>query len=79
MFIEPLQLIDETIEHLETLDTLFADEIEGRTLTPAQLTLETRLCLDAKVAISALLPRLRAARATQLSSHAPNQLCLNCD
>jgi hypothetical protein len=81
MFVDPLSLIDETIDHLETLAELFADESDARMRHPAGITLEMRTCRDAQVAIDALLPKLRAARATQQPRYSPGQMpfCLNCD
>jgi hypothetical protein len=81
MFVEPLHLIDQTIDNLELLDEMFAEEIDSRTRQPARLTLEAKLCLDAKIAIGALLPRLKAARGLQPAdaSPAPASLCRNCD
>jgi hypothetical protein len=40
-----------------------------------------RTSRDAQLAIGALLPKLRAARATQHPGHSPAQMpfCLNCD
>lgn len=81
MFVDPLSLIDETIDHLETLAEMFADESDARVRHPAGVTLEMRTSRDAQVAINALLPKLRAARATQQPRYSPNQMpfCLNCD
>jgi len=81
MFVDPLSLIDETIDHLETLAEMFADETDARLRHPASMTVAMRTCRDAQIAIAALLPKLRAARATQEPRHSPNQLpfCLNCD
>ena len=81
MFMDPLSLIDETIDHLEMLAELFADETDARLRHPAGVTLTMRTCRDAQVAINTLLPKLRAARATQEPRHSPNQVsfCLNCD
>jgi hypothetical protein len=81
MFVDPLSLIDETIDHLETLAEMFADETDARLKHPAGMTIKMRTCRDAQIAITALLPKLRAARATQEPRHSPSQLpfCLNCD
>ena len=80
MFVDPLSLIDETIDHLETLAEMFADESDARVRHPAGMTREIRTCLDAQVAITWLIPKLRAARATQEPRHTPSQMpfCLNC-
>ncbi len=81
MFTDPVTLIDQTIDNLESLDALFIDEVDERIRNPAKLTLEARLCLDAHVAISALLPRLKAARSIQEAPRSPRQppVCINCD
>lgn len=81
MFVDPLSLIDETIDHLETLAEMFADESDARVRRPQAITLEMRTSRDAQLAIDALLPKLRAARATQQPGHSPAQMpfCLNCD
>jgi hypothetical protein len=81
MFIEPIAFIDETIDHLETLSELFADEIDTRIHRPEALTVETRICRDAQLAIHSLLPKLRAARLTQQRQALRQQMpiCLNCD
>jgi hypothetical protein len=81
MFVDPLSLIDETIDHLEMLAEMFADETDARLRQPPGASMAMRTCRDAQIAITTLLPKLRAARATQEPRHAPNQLpfCLNCD
>jgi hypothetical protein len=81
MFVDPLSLIDETIDHLEMLAEMFADASDSLLQHPGGITLEMRTSRDAQLAIAALLPKLRAARATQQPRYAPNQLpfCLNCD
>jgi hypothetical protein len=81
MFIDPVVLIDQTIDNLESLNALFIDEVDERIRNPAMLSREARLCLDAHVAISALLPRLRAARASQEAQRSSQRgsICLYCD
>lgn len=78
MFTDPVTLIDQTIDNLETLSVLFEDELDERTHRPAELTLGAQRCRDAQRAIVLLLPRLRAARAMQLSQAQP-RYCVNCD
>lgn len=78
MFTDPVALIDQTIDNLETLSVLFEDEVDERTHRPADLTLEAKRCLDAQRAIVLLLPKLRAARAAQTAGYAP-RICINCD
>lgn len=81
MFVDPLSMIDETIDHLETLAEMFADDSDARVNHPAGVTLSMRTSREAQVAIHALLPKLRAARAIQQPHHSPSQMpfCLNCD
>lgn len=81
MFVDPLSLIDETIDHLEMLAELFADESDNRVRPPGGVTMAMRISRDAQLAIDALLPKLRAARANQEPRYSPRQLpfCLNCD
>lgn len=81
MFTDPAALIDQTIDNLESLDALFIDEVDEHIRNPARLTLEARLCLDAHVAISALLPRLKAARSIQEAPRPSREppACINCD
>ncbi|HKE94137.1 MAG TPA: hypothetical protein VKB34_07525 [Povalibacter sp.] len=78
MFTDPLALIDQTIDNLETLVTLFEDENDPRTVRSAELTGRAQRCRDAQRAIAFLLPKLRAARVTQLP-RTYSGICLNCD
>lgn len=78
MFIDPLTLIDQTIENLEALTALFEDETDARTVRSSELTLRTQRCREAQRAIAFLLPRLRAARITQVPQP-QSRICLNCD
>jgi len=78
MFTDPLLLIDQTIDNLETLSVLFEDEVDERTHRPSELTLEAIRCRDAQRVIALLLPKLRAARASQVSYPGP-RVCVNCE
>jgi hypothetical protein len=78
MFTDPLTLIDQTIENLETLTALFEDESDARTQRPSELTARVQRCRDAQRAIAFLLPKLRAARATQMPQ-VRSRICINCD
>lgn len=78
MFTDPVTLIDQTIDNLETLSVLFEDETDERTHRRSDLTLEARRCLDAQQAIVLLLPKLRAARVAQTARQAP-RICIDCD
>lgn len=78
MFIDPLTLIDQTLENLEALTALFADEADARTMRSSELTARAQRCREAQRAIAFLLPKLRAARLTQLPTPS-SRICLNCD
>jgi len=64
MFTDALTLIDQTIENLETLAAVFADELDERMHNSA-LPPTAHISRNAYMKIGALLPALRAARATQ--------------
>ena len=73
------ELIDTTIEHLQLLQGVFAEDFHLCRRTG--LTSDARRCSDALEAISFLLPRLQLARTTQDAAgrgYAPGQ-CRNCD
>ncbi len=78
MFTDPVVLIDQTLDNLEALSALFEDETDVRTNRSSELTLRAQRCRDAQRAIAFLLPKLRAARLTQIAS-AQSQACLTCD
>jgi hypothetical protein len=78
MFTDPLNLIDQTIDNLETLTVLFEDEADERTHRASDYSLNMQRCRDAQRAIAMLLPKLRAARLTQLPQ-VHGQICFNCD
>jgi hypothetical protein len=78
MFTDPLTLIDQTIDNLETLTALFEDESDERTRRAPDYTVSVQRCRDAQRAIAMLLPKLRAARLTQLPQ-AHGQICFHCD
>ena len=79
MFTDPVVLIDQTIDNLETLAALFEDETDTRTNASSDMTLRSQRCRDAMRAIAFLLPKLRAARMTQLPLRQLPHHCLNCD
>lgn len=83
MFTDPVVLIDQTIDNLEALAALFEDETDMRTRSfrevgSSELTLREQRCREAVRAIAFLLPKLRAARATQVP-RMQSRICLNCD
>lgn len=78
MFVTPLTLIDRTIEHLETLTELLADEVDERLLS--ELKPEGKLCREALLTISVLLPKLKAVRCTPVAMTAEyRSACPSCD
>ena len=79
MLTDPVTLIDQTIANLEDLAELFADEFDERIHTT--VTEDGRICKDAYTRIRALVPKLKAARITQLSPAQFGQrpLCIDCD
>ncbi|HEY6643134.1 hypothetical protein [Povalibacter sp.] len=78
MLTDPVTLIDQTIDNLETLSVLFEDEVDERTTRLTDLNPSRQRCRDAQRAIAMLLPKLRAARASQIPQ-AQQRLCLHCD
>jgi hypothetical protein len=78
MFTDPVTLIDQTIENLQTLSVLFEDEVDERTNRITDLTPSRQRCRDAQRAIALLLPKLRAARASQVPQ-SQQRMCFNCD
>ena len=67
MYTDTAELIDETIEQLQTLQGVFAEDFNLCRRTG--LGQEARKCNDALEAISVLLPRLRVARSCQEPSY----------
>src|SRR5262245_63205366 len=59
MFIEPRQLIAETIDQLETISAFFADEIDERVRAPDKLPVEALAAKEALQTIKILIPKLR--------------------
>jgi len=80
MFTDAITLIDQTIENLETLAAVFADELDERMHRSDLPPATAHISRSAYMKIGALLPALRAARATQ-ESHLVGQRahCVNCD
>lgn len=84
MFIDPLQLIDETIDHLQTLAAHFEDETspllkEGLS-NSTPLSPDAKRCKEALLTINVLIPKLRAARIAQPRLNTRQQrMCLNCE
>jgi hypothetical protein len=81
MFTDPATLMDQTIENLETLAAVFADEIDERMHNSSSPPRTAYLYRSAHLKIGELLPALRAARLTQQAQAAAmyRGQCLNCD
>ena len=65
MFISPLSLIDRTIDHLESLSELLADEVDERMRKEPKP--QRRLCKEALLTIGVLLPKLKAVRCSPIA------------
>jgi hypothetical protein len=65
MFITPLHLIDQTIDDLEALTEVLADEVDTR--VSAHPRPEGKLCKEALLTISVLLPKLKAVRCSPIA------------
>ena len=78
MFTDPRVLIDETVDRLETLSVLFADEVDERIRRASCAEPTAQLCRDVQSRIEALIPRLKAAKDTQEPSHRA-RVCINCE
>jgi hypothetical protein len=80
MFIDPLQLIDQTIDHLQTLAAHFEDETNEGLSSSAPLSPDARRCKEALLTITVLIPKLRAARMAQPQLNTRQQrMCLHCE
>lgn len=79
MFTDPVILIDETLDRLETLSVLFADEVDERVRRASTSEPSARLCRDVQSQIELLIPKLKAAKATQQPQLQPWSACINCD
>lgn len=78
MFVTPLTLIDRTIEHLETLTEVLADEVDER--LHGELKPEGKLCKETLLTISVLLPKLKAVRCSPVAMTAEyRSQCAACD
>jgi hypothetical protein len=75
MFTDPRQLIDQTIDDLQSLSAYLEDEAGGRLADPARLTPQARMYKEALLTISVLIPKLRAARL----SHEPLRYLRACE
>jgi len=80
MFIDPLQLIDQTIDQLQTLAAHFEDEMCEGVPNAQPLSPDARRCKEALMTINVLIPKLRAARmATPNLNPRQQRMCLSCE
>jgi hypothetical protein len=62
MQVEPTELLDNSIAQLQSLAAFFADEIGSCEPRAVAANPETRICKEALLTISVLLPKLQVAR-----------------
>ena len=80
MFIDPVQLIDQTIDHLQTLAAHFEDETSEGLSSSSVLSPDAKRCKEALMTINVLIPKLRAARMAHPQLNTRQQrMCLNCE
>jgi hypothetical protein len=73
-------LIDRSIAELESLATFLADEVQQSWTAALLPSSERRLCKEALLTISVLLPKLRAVRRAKVSAAEPQPpRCRSCD
>ena len=65
MFVTPLRLIDQTIDDLEALTEVLSDEVDTR--VNAQMRPEGKICKEALLTISVLLPKLKAVHCSPVA------------
>ena len=80
MLDSPLSVINETLEHLQTLSELLLDEVDGRAISSIEISAERRLCKEALQTIRVLIPKLRAVRGTSVVGVIEGpRTCMTCD
>jgi hypothetical protein len=81
MFTDPLTLFDQTIDNLETLAAVLADELDERVQATAPEHSGLTAYRAAHIRIGSLLPALRAARIAQEQTTRSmfRNVCVNCD
>ncbi len=80
MLASPLSVINETLDHLQTLSEFLLDEVDERVITSHQLTTERRLCKEALQTIRVLIPKLEAVRSTTVVGASDHpRVCVNCN
>ena len=73
-------VIDRSIAQLETLAAFLADEIQQPWTTTVLPLSERRLCKEALLTVSVLLPKLHAVQRAQATSLEPrSSRCPGCD
>jgi hypothetical protein len=78
MFVTPLHLIDQTIDDLEALTEVLSDEVDTR--VNATTRPEGKLCKEALLTISVLLPKLKAVRCSPVAMTVEyRSACPTCD
>lgn len=78
MFITPMTLIERTIDDLESLRELLADEVDARLRSEPRP--EGRLCKETLLTISVLLPKLQAVRCSPVAMTPEHRgVCASCD
>ena len=78
MFVTPLHLIDQTIDDLEALTEVLSDEVDTR--VNAITRPEGKLCKEALLTISVLLPKLKAVRCSPVAMTVEyRSACPTCD
>jgi hypothetical protein len=78
MITQPSGLIEDSIDKLEQLSALLAEEL-GSGSAPERLPPDRRIRKEVLLSISVLLPKLHAARSLQCHAFSPTRLCPNCD
>ena len=80
MLASPLSVINETLDHLQTLSEFLLDEVDERAIISHQLTTERRLCKEALQTIRVLIPKLEAVRTTTVVGASDHpRVCVNCN
>jgi hypothetical protein len=80
MATHPRIVIDQSIKQLQSLSAILAAEIRGVHSMDAQLPTEKRICKEALMTVSVLLPKLEEARlAVDAFDPTPPQRCTACE
>lgn len=81
MFLEPRQLIGETIDKLETISAFFSDEVGEHVHATGKLPVGALAAKEALQTIRILIPKLRTAQASLSAGSTQLQFseCPNCE